>query len=247
MAGVSSAIMAGMAVAGAGSSILGGLLGGGPQPKNNTAAMNAITMADIQRLADYDRKANEISKWYGDSSSDLFNDTLNKTDPAAQAAMRSQAEATRTKAGVDLINGAPTATNAFDNAPDSSGAVRSANALELAKALDLGRARAAAGAKVNSYSDAGLQTGINLTRGAQQQGQFGEIGMIRNRLNQQTHTPIMSAETKMAMAGQPSMQGGSMLGPILGAGGNLISAAGAYGLGNYFGGFFKSPGGGTAP
>jgi hypothetical protein len=239
MSGI-AALSAGAAVAGAAATVYSTMKKGEGVAQNDQAK-DAITAAQIARLRDYNRKANEIALWYNDQSGGQFNDTLSKTDPNFQAGVRAKSEAERAKAGVDAITAAPAPKNYSDFASDSTGAVKSENARQLVKALDLGTARAKTGAKINSYGDAALETGINLGRGAEGQGEINRVATLRNRLNSTSHQPVLSSEAEYGLAsgvGSDAFNTGN----LIQAGGNVLSAAGAYGLPqDAWNGLFQGP------
>ncbi len=214
----------------------------------NSAAMDMITMDEINRLRDMNMEADKIAQWYGGQSDSLFKDTFSRVSPDEQARLRATSEADRTARGVNLISSAADPHNATVAAGDSTGAVAKANAAALAAALERGKKEAAAGAKVNSYGDAGLETGIRLARAAMDQGGIQQVAGLRSRLNKATHTPVLSADAKYRLASGAG-QGDFDTGSALMAGGSVLSAGGAYGLGkdawDWAGGLFGkgAPGG----
>lgn len=251
MAGIASAIMAGAAVAGAASSVYGAVKKG-QGVADNTAAQNAITQAQFNRVINQTQNANDIATWYNGQSKDLADQTqANSTktiagaDGGAFTTARQGAETSRAASGNALIDGLTPASNYSDNAPDATGTVKSENARKLVQALDFGHARANAGAAVNSYGDALLNGGLNIQRGNEgqaainsQQKRTDAIANLRGNLNVQENQPIISPEAQYGLTA-PVGSGAFQNGQLLQAGGNVLGAAAANGVGGkFFNGLF---------
>lgn len=253
MSGI-AAISAGAAVAGAAAAAYGAMKKGEGVAQNN-GQKDAITQEQLQRQADKERQANEIATWYNAQNAGLADETdvnskktISGADGAAYGTARTGAEASRAATGNALIDAAPNPVNYADNAPDSSGAVKSENANQLVKALNLGHARANAGAKVNSYGDALMSGGINIAKGSQdqaainrRQGFVDRTAAMRSTLNDNSHQYVLSPQD--AYANNNAGMGNINTGSALMAGGNVVSALGSNGtLGkgaDYFGTLFQ--------
>ena len=220
-----SAIMAGAGIAG---NVIGALTKQSGVQQNN-AAMQQIMADQLARIHDYDAQAAANAQWYNGATQGIWNNTLSGSLPGAQATDRASAEATRTNAGNAILDTATPAANYSDHVPDPTGATGKENARQLAKYMSLNRSRAAAGAQVNSYGDALLNTGINIGRGQQQQGFTNQVGQLRTRLNQETHVPVLSDQAKAQLAGNTG-SGAFDTGNLIQAGGQVLGAAGSYGV-----------------
>lgn len=255
MSGI-AAISAGAAVAGAAAAAYGALKKG-QGATEQTGAQNQITQEQFNRQIDQERQANEIATWYNAQNQGLADrtdanskQTIAGADGAAFTGSRDASEVSRAASGNALIDAAPTGYNYADNAPDRTGAVKSENARQLVKALDLGHARANAGAKVNSYGDALLNGGLAIQKGNQgqaainsDQARTDKIASMRSTLNQNTHVPFISPNAQYDLAGQVGI-GNMNTGSALMAGGNVVSALGSSGAlkkgVDYFGNLFGS-------
>lgn len=241
MSGI-AAIGAAAAVAGAATSVMGALKKGEGVAENNQAK-DAITQRRLDLAREQNEMVDQINRWYNEQSKGFADqtaqnatDTIAKGDGTYITNRRAGAETDRTNASLNLLSGAPTEANYADRAPDSTGAVRSANARELAKALDLGKARAVAGAKINSYGDALTDAGMNTAAGAQnqqfinrQQNLTDKKMALKTQLTKNLYTPVLSDEAKYSLAsgaGADSYRTGS----LLQAGGDALSAANSYGV-----------------
>lgn len=211
-------------------------------------AQSQITQEQIDRIANQERQANDISAWYNAQNGENADNsranslrTIAGANAPALMATEGQDVMARQAAGYAALDRTPNPSlygtrNYSDGADDPSGAIKSENATRLVQALGIGRARADAGAKVNGWGDALLDNGIVINRGNQNQAIINRgqqttdrIAQMKSTLNQQESVPILSPNAQYSLAGRVGVDALNT-GTAIGTAGNVVSALGANGV-----------------
>jgi len=195
----------------------------------------AHMQGETERAGERDRvqRAERVrQRGFEQESQGLFDQALNRVDKTRQDADTKSAEDKRTG---DVTRQLETTATPVDPSeatqPQDTSVVKSSNARELLKALNVGKTRAQRSAAVNAYGDNNLGVGFDLSRFGVRQVQLGNASQ---RAASRLPLELQEANTKGA--------GWDTLGTALGVGGQIAGTAGAFGHGPTWGGLFGDAG-----
>lgn len=184
----------------------------------------AHMQGETERAGERDRvqRAERVrQRGFEQESQGLFDQALNRVDKTRQDADTKSAEDKRTG---DVTRQLETTATPVDPSeatqPQDTSVVKSSNARELLKALNVGKTRAQRSAAVNAYGDNNLGVGFDLSRFGVRQVQLGNASQRSASL---LPLELQEANTKGA--------GWDTLGTALGVGGQIAGTAGAFGKG----------------